>query len=246
MLASGLGAAALLAGVAAVTSPVVVIVGGGAASWLAWQAVLAGTRRATDKLAIGTVELIDGRVEQLHVHRARHARLVPGLTGGWTIALPEFPGKMIRPVVKDEPTEEELLDHVGPAMGTQIYDLVSPESAAGTLRRIMPTINATGGDALMVADAVRLHERWEGRITESVEAILDFQGGSVVLAEEPHLSLALEMSVYEDQERRWLETELYLLEAAWKEAEEVAAIADVLTLPDWISHRIDSLRQRIP
>jgi hypothetical protein len=52
------------------------------------------------------------------------------------------------------------------------------------------------------------------------------------------------MSVYEDQERRWLETELYLLEAAWKEAEEVAAIADVLTLPDWISHRIDSLRHR--
>ncbi|MBW8772329.1 MAG: hypothetical protein JF590_03410, partial [Gemmatimonadetes bacterium] len=237
-----LGATAVLAGVAVATSPAAVIVGGGAATWLAWQAWLSASRRATDRKAIGTVELIDGRVETLHVRRARRARIVPGPEGSWTVALPEFPGKILRPVVTDEPTEEELLDVVGPMPENQIFDLVSPLQAAETLRRIMPTINAAGGDEPMVHDAVRLHEQWGGRITESIAALLAYQGKSVVLNEEPHLSLALEMSVYEDQERRWLEGELYLLEAMWQEAEEVAAIADNLTLPEWIGKHLGALK----
>jgi hypothetical protein len=40
--------------------------------------------------------------------------------------------------------------------------------------------------------------------------------------------LALEMSVHEDEERRVLEGEIGPLEAAWKEAESIAAIADDL------------------
>lgn len=40
--------------------------------------------------------------------------------------------------------------------------------------------------------------------------------------------LALEMALHEDSERRALEGELAQLEAAWREAEEIAAIADVL------------------
>ena len=43
--------------------------------------------------------------------------------------------------------------------------------------------------------------------------------------------LALEMSLHEEQERRALEGELWILEQAWKEAEEIAAIADRLLLP---------------
>lgn len=42
--------------------------------------------------------------------------------------------------------------------------------------------------------------------------------------------LALEMALHEDAERRALHGELELLEAAWREAEEIAAIAD--SLPD--------------
>lgn len=48
----------------------------------------------------------------------------------------------------------------------------------------------------------------------------------------PHLSkidaLALEMALQEDAERRALEGELAALEAAWREAEEIARIADAL------------------
>ena len=43
--------------------------------------------------------------------------------------------------------------------------------------------------------------------------------------------LALEMALHEEQERRALEGELWILEHAWKEAEEIAAIADSLLLP---------------
>ena len=43
--------------------------------------------------------------------------------------------------------------------------------------------------------------------------------------------LALEMSLHEEQERRALEGELWILEQAWKEAEEIAAISDNLFLP---------------
>ena len=43
--------------------------------------------------------------------------------------------------------------------------------------------------------------------------------------------LALEMALHEERERRALEGELWVLEQAWKEAEEIAGIADSLLLP---------------
>lgn len=43
-----------------------------------------------------------------------------------------------------------------------------------------------------------------------------------------HLRLAMEMALHEEMERRALEGELALLRAAWREAEEIAAIADDL------------------
>jgi hypothetical protein len=42
--------------------------------------------------------------------------------------------------------------------------------------------------------------------------------------------LALEMALHEEQERRAMEGELRTLEAAWREAEEIAAIADGLAI----------------
>ena len=43
--------------------------------------------------------------------------------------------------------------------------------------------------------------------------------------------LALEMALHEEQERLALEGELWRLERAWEEAEEIAAISDSLLLP---------------
>ncbi len=44
--------------------------------------------------------------------------------------------------------------------------------------------------------------------------------------------LALEMALHEEQERRALQGELKVLEAVWKQAEEIAAISDSLLLPE--------------
>ncbi len=46
------------------------------------------------------------------------------------------------------------------------------------------------------------------------------------------LRLAVEMALHEEQERRALEGELWILERAWEEAEEIAGISDSLLLPE--------------
>lgn len=55
--------------------------------------------------------------------------------------------------------------------------------------------------------------------------------------------LALEMAGHEDTERRALEGELALLEDAWREAEEIAAIADRLLIPPAIEEWIERHRK---
>jgi hypothetical protein len=56
--------------------------------------------------------------------------------------------------------------------------------------------------------------------------------------------LAIEMAVNEEHERIALEGELALLEMEWKEAEEIAAIADRLGLPEEVDVQLAALRDR--
>jgi hypothetical protein len=56
------------------------------------------------------------------------------------------------------------------------------------------------------------------------------------------IRLALEMAAHEDHERAAVEGELALLEQAWREAEEIAKIADDLTLPDRVRAALARLR----
>lgn len=55
--------------------------------------------------------------------------------------------------------------------------------------------------------------------------------------------LAIEMAVNEENERIALEGELALLELAWKDAEEIAAIADTLAIPQDVERRFEELRR---
>jgi len=63
-----------------------------------------------------------------------------------------------------------------------------------------------------------------------------------LLAIPTSVSLAIEMALHEEQERRALEGELRELELAWREAEEIGAIADSLLLPPWIEAAIKRMR----
>ena len=87
------------------------------------------------------------------------------------------------------------------------------------VQRAVGEIESSGHPARFLADvANRDHGNWKGR------------PGYVNRMPKP-TRLALEMSLHEEQERRALEGELWILEQAWKEAEEIAAIADSLLLP---------------
>jgi len=103
---------------------------------------------------------------------------------------------------------------------------------------ILPRINATGGGRKTVREAVdRIEsaghpERFLTNIAE-VDSYHDRKRVPGYINKMPKPTrLALEMALHEEQERRALEGELWLLERAWKEAEEIAEISDNLFLPE--------------
>ena len=103
---------------------------------------------------------------------------------------------------------------------------------------ILPKMNHMGGSKDTVRNAVDLiettghPERYLVRVAEG-QRFEDKKGvpGYINKMPKPH-KLALEMALHEEQERRALEGELWLLERAWEEAEEIADISDKLLLPE--------------
>jgi hypothetical protein len=52
------------------------------------------------------------------------------------------------------------------------------------------------------------------------------------------------MASHEESERRALEGELHILEAAWRDAEEIAGIADDMFLPASVEEDLARLKRR--
>ena len=122
--------------------------------------------------------------------------------------------------------------------------------AAGTL---LAHLNRAGGGAAAVRDAVELVERMPDPASlfahTASEQRRRFYARSWQFGEDgrittfpPAVRLALEMAAHEEQERRALEGELAELERAWQEAEQIAAIADDLLLPESVTDRLRRLR----
>ncbi len=105
---------------------------------------------------------------------------------------------------------------------------------------IMPKMNRSGGKARTVQDAVAEIED-EGHPDAFLADLVtgdrfrDKKGVPGYVNKMPApTKLALEMALHEEQERRALEGELWRLERAWEEAEEIAAISDNLLLPEGV------------
>lgn len=112
------------------------------------------------------------------------------------------------------------------------------ESALRAAGMILPAMNWAGATPKEVASATSLVEG-STSVTELFTAVARSAAGKPRLDKlDTPLRLALEMAAHEESERRALEGELVLLEAAWKEAEEIAAIADNLLLPPGIEERV--------
>lgn len=143
--------------------------------------------------------------------------------------------------------------------------LFSGQEATRLAGRLMTRVNRTGGAPKTVQEAVRRIE--EARHPEAyLSRVLDEHGRearfpTIGLTGKPlkkkaakdlpgtvarmdgFTKLAVEMALHEEQERRALEGELFLLERAWAEAEEVAAIADDLLLPEAVEDRLATMKE---
>ena len=110
------------------------------------------------------------------------------------------------------------------------------DPAIKALARMLPQLNRFGGSRERVRDAVALieHEADPMRFFAVAARQASGQRQSKISGLPEATRLALEMAAHEDSERRALEGELALLEQAWKEAEDVAAIADNMFLPSFV------------
>jgi hypothetical protein len=118
------------------------------------------------------------------------------------------------------------------------------------LARIVPKINRMGGKKDTIQQAVVSIEE-AGHPDAFLANIVsgnrftDKKGVPGFLNKmPPPTKLALEMALHEEQERRALAGELWLLEEAWKEAEEIAEISDNLLLPEGTEDFIEQHRAR--
>lgn len=116
------------------------------------------------------------------------------------------------------------------------------------LSQIVPKMNRMGGKKHIVQSAVseiEHHGHPDSFLTDVVtgDRFRDKKGTPGYINKMPgHTKLALEMALHEEQERRALEGELWRLERAWEEAEEIAAISDNLLLPEGMGETIERYR----
>lgn len=124
------------------------------------------------------------------------------------------------------------------------------EAAIRAAGAILPRLNRSGGSARNVQQAVKLLEDVPNIERLFVTAAASTNGGRAfhpvrnALKSVPiEQRLALEMAAHEETERRALEGELHILEAAWRDAEEIAHIADDMFLPASVDEDLARLKR---
>ena len=123
--------------------------------------------------------------------------------------------------------------------------------AAGVL---LPRMNLAGGSRKEVLAAVDVLEQAGGdqsRLFHNVMSVIATRKAHWIYSTSTPNALsgmlttsrlALEMAAHEDSERRALEGELHELETAWKDAEEIAGIADDMFLPESVSNALARMK----
>jgi hypothetical protein len=155
----------------------------------------------------------DGRVIKLRNQHLQKARLEPGSgESEWRVRVEHTKGK----------------------------DTFEGEEAVRAVGLILPKLNMMAGTKQAIQDAVdRIEtagdpETYLARLPSAVQRLhggdAPKKQGLVHRLPKP-TKLAIEMAVHEEQERRALAGELVTLEAAWRQAEEIAGIADDLLTP---------------
>ncbi len=126
------------------------------------------------------------------------------------------------------------------------------EEARRVVGAILPKMNAMGGKPKTVqhaVDEIESHGHPNDFLLDVVagDRFHDKKGipGYINKMSKP-TKLALEMALHEEHERRALDGELWRLERAWEQAEEIAAISDNLLLPEGTQDFVDQHREAGP
>ena len=125
---------------------------------------------------------------------------------------------------------------------------------------VVPAVNRFGGSRQTVAAAVNEieqvggPERYVEQLARRGEVVTAVRGKPHRFGRKGRIGktglygltpidrLGLEMALHEESERRAMQGELALLEAAWRDAEEIAAIADDMFVPSNVRASLDRLR----
>ncbi len=187
-----------------------------------------------------------GRI-RINVDQLQTVRLLerPASEGGWALDVP-YAGHLR----DDKPWHQQLHNYINLPVGQGHVTLsgASAEMAAGQL---LARINRAGATQRRVREAVELLESAGDPSRYFAEAATrtrewgraQLWGDTGALRYLPHsVRLSLEMAAHEDTERSAMEGEFAELEMAWRDAEEVASIADNLLLPDSVVRRWKTLR----
>lgn len=199
-------------------------VGFGSGGWWIWRGIYAGYRR----IAYGSPEAIVARIpyedeqerpQVASLQRRRLADVRLGTAG---------PGKLLLSL----------------PVGAEIVHLTG-DDAQRAAAYVLPAINWGGAERSEVEQAVHLIEDSRKPPSEFVHEVASRAGAGRRLQELPNAArLALEMAAHEESERRAMEGELALLEAAWRQAEEIAKIADNLLVPPSVDEFLERNRER--
>lgn len=190
---------------------------------------LAGFRSASRVVA-----RIEGSEDELMVLQAAHvaqARLAMDEDFTWRL---EFPYRVERPEQKRTSWPPQL------RRGTSRDPVATLKggAAVAAAARILPALNRRGASRTQV-DAAAAFVESAGSVDHAFRTAWQTRrsgwgsrfSSSTFQSLPAPVRLGLEMVTQEDSERRALEGELARLEAEWREAETVAAIADDLLLP---------------
>jgi len=130
------------------------------------------------------------------------------------------------------------------------------EEAIRVATTLLPAVNFRGASKKSVRAAVQRLETFNGS-EGYLEALWAGRADKLtkttrkgVVRPLPLQSLAgatritLEMALHEEQERRAIHGELHVLEAAWREAEEIAGIADNMFVPEETEAQLEAMRRQ--
>ena len=131
--------------------------------------------------------------------------------------------------------------------GADVTVTLDGSDALHTAHLVLPATNPHGASfwslrrAVAELEDVRDPERYFTHALEKVRKLgLHY---SPIDAYPSAVRVALEMAAHEESERRAMHGELAVLEQAWREAEEIARIADDMFLPPEVDERLDRLRR---